>query len=34
MSTGISNLTFVKDATERQVDVIAKRFEDAQSSTN
>ena len=31
MTTGISNLNFVKEATERQIDDVAKRFADAQS---
>ncbi len=32
-STGVSNMNFVKEATERQIDGITKRFEDAQSAT-
>lgn len=32
MSTGISNMNFVKDTAERQIDDIAKRFEHAQSA--
>ncbi len=33
MNSGVSNMSLVKEATERQIDVIAKRFEDAQSAT-
>jgi hypothetical protein len=32
VSTGISNMNFVKDTAERQIDDITKRFEDAQST--
>lgn len=33
MSTGISNMNFVKDTAERQIDDIANRFQEAQSAT-
>ncbi len=34
LGTGISNLNFVKDNAERQIDDLAKRFDDVQSATS